>query len=126
MDIGQKRIWFPPVSERTPFFPANEADILEIAEGWLKAGHRVALGTVTSVSGSAPRQTGSHVVIRDDGAFEGSVSAGCVESTVIETAMAVLQDGRHRTLTFGASDDGALSVGLTCGGAIAVLIELIA
>jgi len=45
---------------------------------WRGAGH----GGRTS--GSAPRQDGSHIAVRDDGAFAGSVSAGCVEGAVIE------------------------------------------
>jgi xanthine dehydrogenase accessory factor len=83
----------------------------------------VALGTVVRTSGSAPRQAGSHIAVRGDGAFAGSVSAGCVESAVIEGAFAVLKDGRLRKLQFSVSDDGNFTVGLMCGGEIEILIE---
>lgn len=102
---------------------AGEIAILQTAAAWLAAGHGVALGTVISVSGSAPRQPGSHVAIRDDGAFAGSVSAGCVENAVIEEAFAALSEGRHRRLRFGVSDDGGFAVGLMCGGEIEIVIE---
>lgn len=105
------------------FFPTTESDVLAIAAQWLEKGHGVALATVVRTSGSAPRQGGSHIAVRDDGAFAGSVSAGCVEGAVIEAAQAALADGKHRNLTFGVSDAGVFEVGLLCGGEIEILVE---
>lgn len=104
-------------------FPANEIDVLETAQAWLAAGHGVALATVVKTSGSAPRQTGSHIAVRDDGLFAGSVSAGCVEGAIIEEAQNALADGKNRSLSFGVSDDGVMSTGLLCGGEIVILVE---
>ena len=101
----------------------DDSDILLAAERWLGEGHRVALATVLSTWGSAPRQAGSMLAIRDDGAFVGSVSNGCVEGTVIETGLASLEDGKIRKLDFGVDDGMAWSAGLTCGGKIAILVE---
>ncbi|MDR3527960.1 MAG: XdhC family protein [Rhizomicrobium sp.] len=101
----------------------DEFDALFVAEGWLVEGHRVALATVLNTWGSAPRQPGSMLAIRDDGVFAGSVSSGCVEGAVIEAGLAALQDGKLRQLEFGVADDTAWSVGLTCGGRITVVIE---
>ena len=101
---------------------ATESDILAVAAAWLAKGHGVALATVVKTTGSAPRQGGSHIVVRDDGAFEGSVSAGCVENAVIELAQEVLSDGKNRTASFGVSD-GLLAPGLLCGGEIEILVE---
>jgi xanthine dehydrogenase accessory factor len=103
-------------------FPATESDVLAIAARWLEQGRGVALATVVRTSGSAPRQGGSHIVVRDDGAFAGSVSAGCVENAVIELAQAALVDGQNRTASFGVSD-GVFAPGLLCGGEIEILVE---
>ena len=103
-------------------FSATEADILTFAADWLAKGHGVALATVVKTTGSAPRQGGSHIVVRDDGVFEGSVSAGCVENAVIELAQAALADGQNRTASFGISD-GVFAPGLLCGGEIEILVE---
>ena len=103
-------------------FPTAEADVLAIADDWLAKGHGVALATVVKTTGSAPRQGGSHIVVRDDGAFAGSVSAGCVVNAVIELAQAALSDGRNRTASFGISD-GVFAPGLLCGGEIEILVE---
>jgi len=104
-------------------FPATESEVLTIAANWLREGHKVALATVVKTTGSAPRQGGSHIVVRDDGAFAGSVSAGCVEGVIIDAAQAALKDGQHRNLTFGVSDAGVFEAGLLCGGEIEILVE---
>ena len=102
---------------------AAEPDVLDTAAEWLAAGRQVALGTVVKTWGSAPRQAGSQIAVRDDGAFVGSVSGGCIEGAVIEQALAAMEDGKVRTLDFGVSDETAWSVGLACGGKIEIFVE---
>jgi xanthine/CO dehydrogenase XdhC/CoxF family maturation factor len=103
--------------------PQTESDVLETAAQWLGAGRKVALGTVIKTWGSAPRQAGSQIAVRDDGAFVGSVSGGCIEGSVIEEAQNAMRDGKVRTLEFGVSDETAWSVGLACGGRIEIFVE---
>ena len=99
-------------------------DVLGQAEAWLADGHKVALGTVVKTWGSAPRQAGSQIAIRDDGAFVGSVSGGCVEGAVIESAQDAIRTGQiARKLEFGVSDEEAWAVGLACGGQIEIFVE---
>ncbi len=98
-------------------------DVLDTAARWLGQGHKVALGTVVATWGSSPRQAGSQIAVRDDGAFMGSVSGGCVEGAVIEEAQAAMRDGQVRKLEFGVTDELAWSVGLACGGRIAIFVE---
>jgi xanthine dehydrogenase accessory factor len=98
-------------------------DILDTAQQWLASGRKVALGTVVKTWGSAPRQAGSQIAVRDDGAFVGSVSGGCIEGAVIETAQETMRDGKVRNLEFGVSDETAWSVGLACGGHIEIFVE---
>jgi xanthine/CO dehydrogenase XdhC/CoxF family maturation factor len=101
----------------------GEQDVLGIAAQWLSQGRKVALGTVVKTWGSAPRPAGSQIAVRDDGAFAGSVSGGCVEGAVIESAQAALADGKIRKLEFGVRDEQAWSAGLACGGRIEVFVE---
>lgn len=99
---------------------SNSADPLATAAAWI-AGHRkVVIATVTRTWGSAPRPAGSQMAVRDDGAFTGSVSGGCVEGAVIGEAQNALNDGKVRNLRFGVSDEDAWAVGLACGGTIEV------
>lgn len=102
---------------------ADGDDVLDTAARWRGEGHKVALATVVKTWGSAPRPAGSQVAVRDDGAFVGSVSGGCVEGAVIEGAQDVMRTGRIKQLEFGVSDAEAWAVGLACGGRIEILVE---
>lgn len=107
------------ITEREP------SDILRLALDWHKAGRRVALATVVKTWGSSPRPAGSNLVIAEDGRFEGSVSAGCVEGAVIEAGLEVIKSGAQRLLEYGVTNDEAWAVGLACGGHIEILVERI-
>lgn len=102
---------------------AAQFDELATAEIWMKAGREVAIATVVETWGSAPRPVGSHLVIDEDGNFEGSVSGGCVEGAVVTEAMDVLRSGEPKMLEFGVADETAWRVGLSCGGRIRVWVE---
>lgn len=97
--------------------------VLTSARDWLAEGHGAAIATVVETWGSAPRRVGSHLVIRDDGLFEGSVSGGCVEGDVIANALEVIGENGFRRLDYGVADATAWEVGLACGGRIAILVQ---
>ena len=101
----------------------HELDPLSIAQTWLKEGKGIALATVVDTWGSAPRPAGSHLVIDENGRFEGSVSGGCVEGAVIAEAIEIIDSGNPRMLEFGVADETAWQVGLSCGGKIRVYVE---
>lgn len=90
---------------------------------WIEAGHATAIATVLETWGSAPRAVGSQLAIRDDGAFIGSVSGGCIEGDVITRALESIETDRTEISEYGVSDTMAWEVGLACGGKIKVLIE---
>jgi len=103
----------------------DEEQLFETVARWRGEGRNVALATVVKTWGSAPRPAGSHMAVRDDGAFVGSISGGCVEGATIAAAAQTIGDGQTRQLHFGVSDESAWSVGLACGGQIDVYIERI-
>ena len=98
-------------------------DVLEQASAWSDGGLGVAIATVISKWGSAPRQAGSHLAVNERGEFVGSVSGGCVEPAVIREALAAIKDGKPRVLEYGVSNDRAWEVGLACGGTIQIYVE---
>ncbi len=98
-------------------------DVLDTVEKWLGEGKPVALATVTSTWGSSPRQAGAKMAVTPDLDMAGSVSGGCVETAVMEEALASLEDGKPRLLHYGVSDDSAWQVGLACGGKVSVYVE---
>lgn len=113
----------PPLPAPLPAnAPLHDLDVVRSLDAWLAAGGRAALAMVVSTWGSAPRPVGSLMAVHADGRIAGSVSGGCVEGAVIEQARAAIDDGEPRHLRFGVSDDTAWSVGLPCGGDVALYL----
>jgi xanthine dehydrogenase accessory factor len=98
-------------------------EIRDDLQRWLARGDRVAVATVVATRRSAPRPVGAKLAISAQGELAGSVSGGCVENEVYEYAQEVLAGASPRLLTYGISDDLALSVGLPCGGEIDVFVD---
>ncbi|WP_093014848.1 XdhC family protein [Sphingobium sp. YR768] len=89
-------------------------------------GAPMALATVISTWGSAPRPRGSHMLVHRDGRLEGSISGGCVETDVLQRAAEVIAGRTAHVQTYGVADGDAWEVGLPCGGEIAVLVQPVA
>jgi xanthine dehydrogenase accessory factor len=98
----------------------NDAVIRKAIE-W--RGAPMALATVVSTWGSAPRPRGSHMIVHQDGRFEGSISGGCVEADVLQRAEEVIAGRPAHVERYGVADDDAWAVGLPCGGQISVLVQ---
>lgn len=108
----------------TPTAATHAADdVLEQAAAWREAGHAVALATVFSTWGSAPRRPGAQLAVTAAGGMAGSVSGGCIEGAVIAEAGEVMEQGTPKLLEFGVTNDRAWEVGLACGGQIEVFVE---
>jgi xanthine/CO dehydrogenase XdhC/CoxF family maturation factor len=101
-------------------------EILREVERWREAGEKVVVATVVATRRSAPRPLGTSLAVSESGKMCGSVSGGCVEADVFETAMDVMRSGEPKLLTYGIADDLAWSVGLPCGGEIDVFVEPVA
>ena len=68
---------------------------------------------------------GSQLVVNNLKSFVGSVSGGCIEGAVIQTAIATMQSGEPQLLNFSVTNELAWEVGLACGGTIEVYVERI-
>src|SRR5690349_2646344 len=99
-------------------------DVLPEVERWTASGEKVALATVVSVVGSAPRAVGATLAVSENGEIAGSVSGGCVEPAVIEQGMRAIRTGRPALLQFGITEEQNVEqIGLSCGGEIRVFVE---
>lgn len=103
---------------------AENDSVLAAAAEW--RGAPMAIATVVSTWGSAPRPRGSHMLVHQDGRFEGSVSGGCVEGEILDTAARVIAGAPFAVKTYGVADESAWEVGLPCGGEIAVMVQPVA
>jgi len=93
---------------------------IQYARDWLASGHAIVLVVVSKTWGSAPRPVGSLMIIHANGQFEGSVSGGCIEGTVILEAESLMGQTASKTLKFSIANKDAWQIGLACGGEIQI------
>lgn len=98
-------------------------EVLADLERWQQDEEAIAIATLISVEGSAPRLPGARFCITESGKVSGSVTGGCVEADLAEHAVQVIVSGRPEIVRYGISDEMAFSVGLSCGGEIELLVE---
>ena len=92
-------------------------------------GERCALATVVSVEGSSYRRPGARMLICEGGRSTGSVSAGCLESDVVEHGKLVIAKGAAKLVEYDTASTGeemAWGLGLGCNGVVRVLVEPLA
>lgn len=103
----------------------TQAIIKAFDASW-ERGERCALATVVSVEGSAYRRPGARMLVCANGSSTGMISAGCLESDVIEHALRVIKTNTAKLVeydTASTSDEMVWSLGLGCNGIVRVLVE---
>ena len=99
---------------------------LEEADNWIDTNKSVILATVIETWGSSARPTGSKMIVNEAGDFFGSVSGGCIESSVIKECLKLLKENKpFKKIEFKVSNESAWEIGLSCGGEIAIFLEAI-
>src|SRR5215207_5505318 len=89
-------------------------------------GERCALATVVSVEGSSYRRPGARMLVCEGGSSTGTISAGCLETDVIEHAKRVIKSGAAKLVEYDTASTGeemAWGLGLGCNGVVRVLVE---
>lgn len=82
------------------------------------------LATVVATEGTAPRKEGSRMLVIGGKTLTGAVTiGGCVDSQVIAAAEQIVQSGVPQLLRMELGEEDALEIGLTCAGALRVLVE---
>lgn len=82
------------------------------------------LATVIATEGTAPRKEGSKMLIVGGASLKGAVTiGGCVDAQVIEAAEEAARSGEARVLRAQLGEEDAFEIGLTCAGALRVMIE---
>jgi xanthine/CO dehydrogenase XdhC/CoxF family maturation factor len=100
--------------------------LVEAFDAATRTGERCALATVVSVEGSSYRRPGARMLVCEGGKSIGTISAGCLESDVVEHAKRVIKSGAAKLVeydTASTSDEMAWGLGLGCNGVVRVLVE---
>jgi xanthine dehydrogenase accessory factor len=84
-----------------------------------------ALATVVRIAGSAYRRPGAKLLVQESGSTFGSVSGGCLEADVRETALAVIRSRspRLRHYDTGSDESKLWGLGLGCEGSVDVFVQ---
>jgi len=85
---------------------------------------RVALATLVATRGTAPKKEGARMWVDEHGRIVGSVTiGGCVDARVVEESERVLATSSPKLLSIALGDEDAYDLGLTCAGAVDVLVQ---
>lgn len=103
---------------------SQDREVLETLQRWHAAGHGAVLVSLARTWGSAPREAGAWLALRDDGVLAGSVSGGCIEEDLIDRLRkGVLSARVPFVVRYGETPEEAQRFGLPCGGALELVVE---
>lgn len=89
----------------------------------LLQGEDAVLVTIIASSGSTPRGTGSHMLVRQDGTTAGTIGGGAVEFKSVERALKAIKDKRSYTHGFVLGKEQVADLGMICGGDVVVYFQ---
>jgi xanthine dehydrogenase accessory factor len=87
------------------------------------------LVTIVHTAGSTYRKPGARLLLTSDGQHEGTISGGCLEADLLETAWNRLESNGNRPtmMRYDTTDEGEIlwGTGTGCGGQVDLLLELL-
>jgi len=109
--------------QRSDPWSVSETTLYRELRSRLAEDEPAVLATIVEVEGSAYRRPGAKMLISPETESLGAVTAGCLEDTVVDMALDVLDTGSPRTKTFDLMDSEEWGLGLGCNGVIDILLE---
>lgn len=98
--------------------------IFEILFDLEKSGKKAVLCTVISSRGSTPRNSGSKMLVFEDGIISGTVGGGEVEGNCIREASIIFNSHENKILKYQLIDPEKGDPGI-CGGEVEIFLEFI-
>ena len=102
-------------------------ELMQYLTGRKKTENGMALATIISRRGSAPREIGTKMLVLADGTLVGTIGGGCMESEVQHQCLRLIRDNdrRGRIFRVDMTPSEAEDEGLVCGGTIQVFLEVL-
>lgn len=98
-------------------------EILQFLEEWKENKVPVAIVTIISRKGSAPRGIGTKMLVTRDGRMVGTIGGGCAESAIQGQAIQCMEKGESKLVFVDMTGKEAEEDGMVCGGVIEVFID---
>ncbi len=89
----------------------------------LKQNENFAVATIVNRSGSAPRDTGTRMLIKKNAQIIGTIGGGILEAKVQRLAAEVLETRATMIHQFTLSTEDTSNMGMICGGNVRVMIQ---
>jgi xanthine dehydrogenase accessory factor len=99
--------------------------LLDNIEELLAGGESFALAMIVSRKGSAPRDVGTRMVVRNDASTVGTIGGGLLEAQVRDLAMEVLASRESVVKKYSFTAEDAAEMCMICGGVIEVLVHFV-
>jgi len=102
----------------------ESARILDRLQSIHESGDAAAIAVLVRIEGSSYRRPGAKLLVGSDGSSLGSISGGCLEEDVRQTALEVIADDTPRQLRYktGSDDETVWGLGLGCDGIVDLLV----
>ncbi len=101
----------------------NTKSIYPILFRLIENGEKIALVSGASIRSSAPHETNTMMIVKEDGDTIGSVGGGDIESYVIKKAQETIQRGKPERVLVGVSPKEEKKRGMEPGGKLKFFIE---
>lgn len=99
-------------------------EILDYLNGeWKQMKFPVAVVTIISRKGSAPRGIGTKMLVVRTGKIIGTIGGGCAEAAVLEQAIQCMENKTSKLYQVDMTGKEAEEDGMVCGGVIEVFID---
>src|SRR5207247_11203065 len=82
----------------------------------LETEPNVAVATIVRTRGSSPREAGARMLVKPDGATDGTVGGGSGEAKVNRTDLAAMADEKPRMIMVYLTKEIAINKEAVCGG----------
>ena len=103
--------------------------LLAFRDRYRSAQTPLLLVTIVRTAGSTYRKPGARLLLTSDGQHEGTISGGCLEADLIETAWSRLEKNRRQPMImrYDTTEEGEIfwGTGTGCGGQVDLLLELL-
>jgi xanthine dehydrogenase accessory factor len=102
---------------------SGAAEFYSTLKASLETVPRVAVATIVRTRGSSPREVGARMLVRPDGATDGTVGGGCGEAEVWRAALEVIEDEQPRMVVVDLTNEIAMTSDGVCGGVLDIFVE---
>jgi len=100
-------------------------EILEKIISLKKENIKLARAFIVQAKSSSPRNTGTEMLITENGDTFGSIGGGKDEKTVIEKSLNLIKSGKSKKIKLTLTRKEAAEIGWVCGGQIDIFIQII-